>query len=408
MRDPKAGGEARGSRQPPAPPDALLVWVVDDDPMAMTSARLLLEQEGHRARGFTDPRTLLAALKEGERPHLILADLYMPEIGGLELLRRVRNLQEDLPVTIVTSSRDLEGSVSAINEGAYGYLLKPVVPEQLAWLIGRLQRERSLRERVEMEQRRLAHAQRLAKLGMLTSGIAHEINNPNCFVLGNIDMLEKLWSRLEPQLEGLPVSAEDTLALARREVPEILREMRSGATRIAHIVRSLSIYSREAADPDGRCDLRAAIEEAATVLRNKLGVLHFSVVDEAPDLRQAAVNAVDLEQMLVNLLSNAADATAGSPRPAVTVHVREAGGGGVRVDIVDNGHGIDPAQLYLLETPFFTTKQPGEGTGLGLYITRQLVIRAGGTLSFQNNPGGGATFTLTLPIAQDNLSESSS
>jgi signal transduction histidine kinase len=370
---------------------------VDDDPLALTAASLLLDRQGYSTRGFTDPRKLIAVLGQEAKPQLILADLYMPEMNGNDLVQRVHELAPDVAVTIMTSARDLDGTVNAINRGAFGFLLKPIVPEQLEWLISRLLREQVLKEGIEAEKARLAHAQRLASLGTLTSGIAHEINNPNCFVLGNIDLLEKLWERLEAELDSMAAAGNTAAAFARREMPGILRELRSGAIRIANIVRSLSIYARRERDGFSRTSVRQAVEDAALVLRNKLSVLKFLVEDESEGRAYADVNATDVEQMVVNLISNAADAAQHFAHPAVTVRISVPSEREVRVDVTDNGPGIGADQVHLLETPFYTTKEPGAGTGLGLHITRQLVSRAGGTLGFRNNAGPGATFTLILP-----------
>ena len=184
------------------------------------------------------------------------------------------------------------------------------------------------------------------------------------------------------------------------EVPQILDAVRNGSDRITRIVNSLSLYTRESGDLRNNGDVRAAIGQAQVILNNKLGVIAVSVVDEAPEMANVAAPEIHLEQMLINLLSNAADAVSHSPHPQITIRIASLNGSHVGIDIIDNGTGIDEAALGSLDTPFFTTKRQGEGTGLGLHVTRQLVSRIGGTLTYANNPQGGATFSLALPIAQ--------
>ena len=395
VRPVKAPGSGNG------PPAKITIWVVDDDALVLQALGMLLRSEGHPVRCFNEPAKLLAALQEGERPHMVMSDLRMPVIDGLELLDRVHRIDPDLPVTIVTASRDLDGSVQAINRGAFGYLLKPVVLEEARWLIGRVAGEQALRGRIVEEQTRLAHAQRLAQLGILSSGLAHEINNPNCFVRGNIDLLEKIWRRLSP-IDGDTELFKDSFGrVTLQEVPEILNAIREGSDRISRIVDSLSKYARTQGLDSDRCDLRTAIEQSALILRNKMIETAFRVEGEQEGESAAvAARPLELEQMLVNLISNAADAVAGTVQPEIVVHVNKAVAGSVRVDIVDNGTGVAPENLGLLETPFFTTKGPGRGAGLGLFLVRQLAARAGGGLSYSNNPERGATFSLTLRLAR--------
>jgi signal transduction histidine kinase len=380
-------------------PAKITIWVVDDDPLVLQALGMLLRSEGHPVRCFSEPAKLLGALQEGERPQMVMSDLRMPVIDGLEVLERVQRIDPDLPVTIVTASRDLDGSVQAINRGAFGYLLKPVVLEEARWLIGRVAGEHALRERVVEEQTRLAHAQRLAQLGILSSGIAHEINNPNCFVRGNIDLLDKLWQHIASVIGDSILSKDQAGRVALREVPEILHAIRDGSDRITRIVDSLSQYARTHGDDSDRCDLHMAIDQSVLILRNKLIETPFRVEDEQElEPVAVAVRPLELEQMLVNLISNAADATAGTAQPRITVKIHKANRGTVQVDVVDNGTGVAKENMGLLETPFFTTKGAGQGSGLGLFLVRQLAARAGGSLGYSNNPGRGATFSLTLRL----------
>lgn len=377
------------------------IWIVDDDPASLAALRLMLQHADYTVREFSGAKALLEQLSREELPDLILTDLFMPVIDGLELLAELRQNFPELPVTMVTASRDLELTVKAINLGVYGFLLKPVVMEELLMMVGRLERELGLRRRVAEEQERLVHAQRLAGIGTLASGMAHEINNPNSFIRGNIDVLDKLWKRIQPILEkGADAATHDLLQFVKEEVPQILAGVRNGSDRITRIVNSLSLYTGENRDIDSNGDFRAAISQAQVILNNKLGVIAVSIVDEAPELANVTAPEIHLEQMLINLLCNAADAVSHSPHPRITIRIQSINGSRVGIDIIDNGTGIDEAALSSLETPFFTTKRQGEGTGLGLHVTQQLVTKAGGTLTYANNPQGGATFSLALPIAQ--------
>jgi len=385
------------------PTDALQpfkIMVVDDDPMVLKYVALALKGKGYPVESFNTPKGVLDVMRQGAQPDLILSDMYMPEMTGLELLKTLRETQQETPLIIMTSSRELDITVQAINQGASGFLLKPVVLEELHWMIERLRRERDLKERLTQEEAKLTHAQRLAELGILSTGIAHEINNPNCFIRGNVDLLAKLWGHVEPLLSATD-GADRKVTLARQEIPQILQGIRDGSDRITRIVKSLSLYSRQEAKTALDASLREGVEEARNILVNRMDGVKVEWVDEAPQIQRVAAGEVQWVQILINLLANAADALKNTPQPQIRLEVHPEGNQQVRLDVIDNGPGIPPEHLPKLITPFFTTKRQGEGTGLGLYITHQLVTRLGGELTFANRPQGGACFTVILPVATE-------
>jgi signal transduction histidine kinase len=233
---------------------------------------------------------------------------------------------------------------------------------------------RQLEEKREME-KRLATAERLSSLGLLTAGVAHEINNP---------------------LEGI---GNYLALLERADVPADKRgryvaAVRHGFERIREVVRNLLGFARPVRSP-GSADLRGVIARASELAR-------FSkecrdVTFEAPvgsDPILAAGDAGALEQVLLNLFLNAGRAMGGRGRIAVGIS-RSAAGIELRVD--DEGPGIPPEHLSRIFDPFFTT---GEGSGLGLSVSYGIAQAHGGTLAAENRPGGGARFTLTVPAAR--------
>ncbi len=230
-----------------------------------------------------------------------------------------------------------------------------------------------------------AQSERLAVVGRLAAGVAHEVNNPLAFAMANLHCLQR---DAGPAGAGLPPD----------EVRELLAEMGVGLERIRQIVADLGSFARESAEEAGDCEVPQVVSEALRI--SALRLRPVAVVDCAlgEALPRARIPSRRLSQVLVNLLTNAADALEeqGAPGGRVTVSARKTAQG-VELSVEDNGPGLLPAALGRLFEPFFTTKPPGRGTGLGLALSREYVERCGGSLRAENRPEGGARFTLLLP-----------
>jgi signal transduction histidine kinase len=257
-----------------------------------------------------------------------------------------------------------------------------VAQEQRLSALEQLAESERLRLRAERER---AEMERLVLVGQLASGVAHEVNNPLAFVKSNLHYLER---------ELLDAEGPENKA----ELRELLGETRQGVLRIQQIVTDLRRFSREGHSSTEPGSPLEAIEEARRLASVRLRSLGEVVVDLTPGLPEVSLGQRHLVQVLVNLLLNAADAVeeAVPPRRArIEVRARRVDGG-VRLEVEDNGTGILPEALPRLFEPFFTTKPPGKGTGLGLALCHEYVCRAGGTLTAENRPEGGARFVLTL------------
>ncbi len=236
---------------------------------------------------------------------------------------------------------------------------------------------RDVTERVALRAR-LEHADRLAALGAMAAGVAHEINNPLAFMGLAAEMLERKLDSAE-QAELLPLA----------------REVRIGLDRIAGIVRDLRVYGRYEDVAQGAVDLAGAIETAERLVAHEMRprVKVRKDLAEAPAVRGVATR---LEQVFVNLFLNATMAfEEDAVDPEVTVRVREEHDH-VVVEVADNGPGIPQDLLERVFEPFFTTKSSGRGTGLGLAICRDIVTRAGGTIVARSELGRGTTMRLEL------------
>jgi len=234
-------------------------------------------------------------------------------------------------------------------------------------------------------QARLAQADRLSSLGVLSAGVAHEINNPLAYVLLNLEYIERELSRL-----GTGPAIE---TLATR-----VRDARHGAERVASIVRDLRTFARGDEGARGPVDLVAVIESALSIAQAEIQP-RASIVRAFDRVPTVDGSSNRLEQVFMNLLLNAAQAIApGEPQTnTISISLRRDGNR-VCVDITDTGAGITDAVRSRMFDPFFTTKPPGVGTGLGLPICQSIVRALGGELSVVSTLGNGSTFTVALPV----------
>src|SRR5437667_7250221 len=251
-------------------------------------------------------------------------------------------------------------------------------------------REQELRDKQEQ----LVQAGKLATLGELTTGVAHELNNP----LNNI---------------GLFVgNAVDLIELAVPEKGQIVRELRHAMQQVGkatEIISHLRTFGRAAPASREAISLTQVIERALSLMGEQLRLREIEVtVDLVPPSEEPVVigNAIQLEQVFINLLTNARDAVAESPRKAIRI-AGSAGAGVVEVTLSDTGPGIPPGLERRIFDPFFTTKEVGKGTGLCIVITHGIINEHGGTISVVSPPGEGARFLIHLPLAPADTKETS-
>ena len=233
---------------------------------------------------------------------------------------------------------------------------------------------RDVTERTRLRSQ-IAHADRLASLGMMAAGVAHEINNPLTFVGLAAEML----SRRVPEPEAA-----------------LVRDVRSGIDRIAAIVRDLKFFGRNEEEPQGAVDLAVAIASAERLVAHEIRA-RAQLENELGDLPAVIGVARRIEQVFVNLLLNASFAVENKPDGHIAISA-ETTSDRVIVSVRDNGVGIEPDKIDKIFEPFFTTRA-GSGTGLGLSICRDILVRAGGDLSAKSTPGAGTTMTVTLSRA---------
>lgn len=241
-----------------------------------------------------------------------------------------------------------------------------------------------------------AETERMASLGILAAGVAHEINNPLCYVLGNLDLGQRELSSLRDCLADRPSRELEQVA----SVMAALDSAREGAERVRNIVRDLMDFSRASAQLTEAVDIEATLDATIRVAWNE--IRHRArLVKRYSGIRRVSGDDKRLGQVFLNLIMNAAQAIVGDPAlNEITISTRSEGGVAV-VEISDTGSGIRDYDLARVFEPFYTTKVEGAGVGIGLAICRGIVKALGGEISVASQPGRGTTFKVSLPHAPE-------
>ncbi len=360
------------------------ILIVDDEPANVRLLERLLQGAGYtQLEKTTDSRQVLA-LYQTFHPDLILLDLLMPHLDGVAVLEQLRSVipsGEYVPVLVLTADATLDAKQRALTAGANDFLTKPFEHFEVVLRIRNLldtrrlyleldRQNRSLEQTVRERTERLLQSEKVATLGSLLAGVAHELNNPLAIVLGHSHLLRD--------------SAVD------RRTGERAAKITAAADRCGRIVRNFLALARRRAPERGEVQLNQVVQEAVELLAYELKTGNVEVsLALAEDLPLLWADGHQLHQVLVNIVANAHHAMrkSGSPRRLTITTGRDRTGSHVSLAIADTGPGI-PAEIRAkIFEPFFTTKPPGEGTGLGLSLCRGIVEEHGGTIGVQSEPG---------------------
>jgi signal transduction histidine kinase len=327
------------------------------------------------------------------KPDLIISDVMMPEMSGLELCAAIRERAElkATPFVLLTAKSDIESRLAGLEDGADDYLTKPFVERELQARVRNLLSLQDHRRALEKKRSREFAQSKLASLGQMASGMAHEINSP-------LAALQLGITRLQMVLKENPLPLE---MLTR------LSQLISGSVnKIATVVAGVRMVSKEGSeDPMKLESLNAIVGEAVHVFQGKfqeLGIeLKFEATLPSP---QAICRASEVSQALAHLLTNARDAVqnAGASQRNIRVGTEKSENGWVMIRVTDTGVGVPLDASERIFEPFFTTKPIGKGMGLGLSVARGVMQGQGGDVKLDRTFSGGTqtSFLLELPGAE--------
>ena len=249
--------------------------------------------------------------------------------------------------------------------------------------------------------------EKMASMGRLLAGIAHEIKNPLNFIYGNIDFLQEYFENVEKYLKFLEgklseneyKDKKDKLKIEEivEDFKEILNEMNEGAERIKNIVDDLKVFSRKPSEKIITADIHKVIDMALNLLRNRYK-RRIKIIRDYCENGEVEVMLGKIEEVFLNILSNSIEAIPDKGEIKITTQRDKKN---LIVEISDNGIGMSDDIKEKIFDPFFTTKDVGEGTGLGLSISYKIIKSHGGEIEVESNSGKGTTFKVILPLKRD-------
>lgn len=395
------------------------ILIVDDEKEIAELLLTVVQKHGHKGIACLNGETALERIKKGG-VDVLITDLRMPGMSGLELIRLTRQADKEMEVIVITGYGTMEIFLEAIREGVSDFILKPFDMGQLLHSIDRVMEKKNLTESLIARTQQLLQAEKMATVGVLSTGIAHEINNPTTFIRTNLQLMSEYIKRLEPRIDNLddPKNVESVKNILLKEFPDMIRDALRGTERIQKIVSGIKHYAHMGDDSfDESVDIREVITQSINLVRTKLRK-DIVITENYLNIKEIKGHFSKLEQVFVNLLINAADAINDKmiKRKAVgdreyeglidvsaTVIDGDDFGEGPTPDFLilsfyDNGAGIQEEKINRVFDPFFTTKPVGVGTGLGLYICYEIIKQHGGEITVQSDTANGTAFIIRLPV----------
>lgn len=422
------------------------VLVVDDSHFNLSVAKRYLEDISAITLILLcdDPRQVTSILDE-YGIDILIVDVMMPAITGFELLELLRadKKYDDIPIIMLTSLDDMESYKKCFELGAFDYINKPINTVELHsrlkvaiesknnsnYLKSLLEVTKKQNEELKEINARLTEAkfslvqsEKMAAIGQLAAGIAHEINNPMGFVSSNFDILEKYITRIKEYINFINQYLKDDkfindnsmvanditekynslkIDFIMNDLDSLFFDTATGIHRITDIVQSLRIYARSSKDDEKSTnDLHDLIHQVILITNNEVKYVAKIELD-VPDDIILYCNWIQIGQVFVNIILNAAQAIKSQNRSKlgkIKIKARKINDT-IMIEFTDDGPGIPKDNILKVFEPFFTTKEIGQGTGLGLSISYDIIVnKHNGSIEVSSEPGKGATFTIILPI----------
>lgn len=409
------------------------ILIVDDNHNNLKVLSHALKNAGWTVAIAKNGETALKQVKHTP-PALILLDVMMPGMDGFEACKRLKGDPEttDIPVIFMTALSDTVDKVKGLSIGAVDYVTKPFQTEEVLARVSIHYQLRSLTKQLKDHNQRLerevaertaqlVQQEKMASLGNLAAGVAHEINNPLTFISGNVDAAQgyirdlfhilKLYQKEvpRPSQELLEAIEDVDLEFIEEDLPKVIASMNAGVARIRNISTSMRIFSRKDTAAKVEFDLHEGIDSTLMILKYRLKSKEkrsgIEIIKNYGDLPSVSCFPGPLNQVFMNILANAIDALEESnivksdrPKNQITI-ITEVKSGKAIVRIIDNGMGMTEKVKHKMFESGFTTKAVGKGTGLGMAIARQIVEeKHGGSITCNSELGKGTEFVIAIPI----------
>jgi signal transduction histidine kinase len=357
------------------------------------------------------PEAMSAAL-EGQPWDIVLSDYTMPHFSGPAALSLVKEQASDLPFIIISGTIGEEAAVTSLRAGAHDFLVKGALA-RLVPAIERERREAGVRAERKKMREQLLISERMASVGILAAGVAHEINNPLAVLTANLELVsEQLTHPTQQGVAGDFDRPGRSRTLGEQsdgpgDLKQLIKDAQEAAERVRLIVRDLSLLSRSN-DEEKRVpvEIHRVLETSIRMASNETRHRAY-VIRDYGDLPRVMGSEAKLGQVFINLIVNAAHAVpegkAGTNE--IRIVTRKDTAGCAVIEVHDTGSGIPPNVLPRIFDAFFTTKAVTTGTGLGLAICHRIIAAYGGTISVESQIGRGSVFRIVLPPADDKIPE---
>ncbi len=362
---------------------------------------------------------------------LTITDINMPQMNGLTLLEKIRELDSSIETVVVSAYSDMKNIRTAMNRGAFDFLTKPIDFEDLEITINRalsqVQKLREDRKKLLDAQTQMIQTEKMSALGQLVAGVAHEINNPVGFIASNIEIAEDYMNGLIELVQSyqgkFPEPGEDIaekiheidLEYIVNDVPEVIASMKEGSDRICYLSNSLRTFSRSDTTTKIPFNIHDGIDSTILILKHRLKSTErrpsIEIKKDYAELSPVTCYPGQLNQVFMNLIANAIDALdeasigrdwaemMNKQPNIIAIRTYPIEGDRVAISIGDNGPGMTEEVMGRVFEYLYTTKPVGTGTGLGLYISHQIIAdNHGGQLRCVSPPGQGAEFIIELPM----------
>ncbi len=426
------------------------ILVVDDSHFNLSSVKRNLEDMPEITQIYLcDDSRQAKSIVDQYHVDILITDVMMPAITGFDLLELFRSdsKYDDMPIIMLTSLIDMEVYKKCFDLGAFDYINKPFntaeLHSRLKVAIDAKNKSTNLKSLLEVTKKQneelkimnaelteakfsLVQAEKMAAIGQLAAGIAHEINNPMGYISSNFDILKKYYVRMKEYMDffNMEINSEAFSCVDCRAITElqdkykelkldfivgdlenIFTDLSGGMKRITDIVQSLRVYARTSKDDERDTNiLLELLQQVLLIIKNEVKYVAIIKLDVPEDIKLYC-NRIQIGQVFVNIILNAIQAIKSQNKNflgSILIRAR-CQNDKVIIEFTDDGPGISKEHLHKIFEPFFTTKEIGQGTGLGLSISYDIIVnKHNGSFDVKSEIGKGTTFVITLPIIATN------
>ncbi|MCD4720243.1 MAG: response regulator [Desulfobacula sp.] len=418
------------------------VLIAEDDYVSRLLVKKAVNKIGHDVLEAENGKLALQLFLE-HKPDMIISDWMMPEMDGIELCRRIRASDKKTYsyIMLLTAKDKMTDLVEVFEAGADDYIIKPFKPDELRSriktgerivklesehhelqeeLIGKNKKLDETLANLKMTQSQILQAEKMASIGQLAAGVAHEINNPIGFISSNLDALndymedlgvlvnhfqklektvkdanqDNLSIEIKQQIQTISEFEEQIeIEYLKNDIPELLKDCREGTDRVGKIVGDLKSFAHPGNDEQMLIDINKGLESTLNVVNNEIKY-KATITKNLGDIPMVEGYPQKLNQVFMNILVNAAQAI--KEKGEIKIQTKKEGRY-VVISISDTGCGIKKEHLSKIFDPFFTTKEIGKGTGLGMNIAYNIIKEHKGKIDVKSIAGKGTIFTIILP-----------